>query len=87
MTSTQAVSAFVAVVDNGGFNAAAEALSVAQPSLTRSVQQLEGELGLRMLERGPWGIRLTMAGEKFYLGAKRILSTVAEVESEVRALE
>lgn len=79
----RSLAAFVAVVDHGGFNAAAEALSVAQPSLTRSVQQLESGLGVRMLERGPWGIRLTPAGEKFYEGAKRILLTVTEVEAEV----
>lgn len=75
--------ALVAVVDHGGFNAAAEALSVAQPTLTRSVQQLEAELGVRLLDRGPWGIRPTSAGRTFYEGAKRILETVAEVESAV----
>ncbi|HEX7040045.1 MAG TPA: LysR family transcriptional regulator [Trueperaceae bacterium] len=75
--------AFVAVVDHGGFNAAADALSVAQPSLTRKVQQLEAELGVRLLDRGPWGIRPTSAGRTLVAGAKRILETVAEVEASV----
>lgn len=75
--------ALVAVFEHGGFNAAAEALSVAQPSLSRSVQQLEAELGVRLVERGPWGIRPTGAGETFYEGAKRILEAVAEVEAAV----
>ncbi len=77
------VKALVAVFEHGGFNAAAEALSVAQPSLTRSVQQLESELGVRLIERGPWGIKPTGAGQTFYEGAKRILETVAEVQAVV----
>lgn len=73
---------FVAVVDHGGFNAAAEALSKAQPSVTRRIQRLEDELGTRLLERGPWGVRLTQRGEVLYRGAKRVLGAVTELEAE-----
>lgn len=79
------VRAFVAVVESGGFNAAAELLSVAQPSLTRRVQHLEAELGLQLLERGPWGIRLTGRGAAFLKGAQRIILTMDEVEAETTA--
>lgn len=73
---------FVAVVEHDGFNAASKALSVAQPSLTRRIKRLEAELGERLLERGPWGIRLTDVGNNFFKGAQRILATVEEVQSE-----
>jgi len=77
------VRSFVAVMDHGGFNAAAEALSVAQPALSRSVKQLEATLGVRLIERGPWGIRPTPAGDKFLTSARRILTTVQEAEATV----
>jgi len=42
---------FITIVDRGGFTAAAEALEVTQPTLTRSLQTLEFRLGVRLLER------------------------------------
>lgn len=82
MTSIEAYRSFVAVVEYGGFNAAAEALNVAQPSLTRRLQRLESDLGVRLLERGPWGSRLTEQGSVFYNGARRILTTIEDVTAE-----
>ena len=73
---------FTAIVDCGSFNAAAEVLGVSQPSLTRRIQRLEAELGTTLIERGPWGIRLTDRGELFYKGAHRILTTVEDVAAE-----
>jgi DNA-binding transcriptional LysR family regulator len=43
---------FVAIVDQGGFTAASEALGVTQPTLTRSLQSLEYQIGVRLLDRG-----------------------------------
>lgn len=73
--------AFVAVVQYKGFRAAAEALYVSQPSLTRRLQRLEQGLGVQLLERGPWGVRMTGHGEALLVGARRIMTTVAEVEA------
>lgn len=73
---------FIAVVDHGGFNAAADALSRTQPAVSRRVQQLEEDLGTRLLERGPWGIRLTRSGALLHSGGKRVLGAVAELEAE-----
>lgn len=73
--------AFVAVVEHDGFRAAADALYLSQPSLTRRLQRLEQELGVELLERGPWGVRMTGHGEALLVGARRIMTTVAEVEA------
>lgn len=70
--------AFVAIAERGGFRAAADYLRVAQPSLTRRVRRLEAELGERLLERGPWGVRMTEAGRQFLQGARRVLEAVEE---------
>ncbi len=64
---------FVAVVELGSFNKAAEALAVSQPSLTRSVQQLEEAIGLALFERGPGGIALTPTGGELLPHARLIL--------------
>ena len=72
---------FVAVVEHGGFRAAADELFLSQPSLSRRIQHLEGELGVRLLDRGPWGLRLTGHGETLLQGARRILGTVADVRA------
>lgn len=73
--------AFVAVVEHDGFRAAADALYVSQPSLSRRLQRLEHDLGVELLERGPWGVRMTGHGEALLLGARRIITTIAEVEA------
>lgn len=75
------IRSFVAVVECGGFRAASEKLRLAQPSLTRRISRLEEELGARLLERGPWGIRLTDQGHIFLKGARRLLATWEEVKA------
>lgn len=64
---------FVAVAELGSFSKAADALAVSQPSLTRSVQQLEDSLGEALLERGPGGVGLTAAGGELVPHARLIL--------------
>lgn len=65
---------FLAVVETQSFNKAAEMLAVSQPSLTRSIQMLEGQLQLQLLDRGPRGVVLTPAGKELYPYAKAIIN-------------
>lgn len=51
------------VARTGGFSRAAAELHLSQPGVSRQIQRLERELGVRLLERGG-GVRLTPAGEK-----------------------
>lgn len=77
---------FVAVVESGKFTAAARALHVAQPSISKQVRKLEAELGSVLLERRKTGIALTDAGAILLPWAKRVLGDVDGARSEVAGL-
>ena len=53
----------VAVVDNGGFTAAARALGLPLPTVSRKLAELESHLGTRLLNRSTRRIALTDAGQ------------------------
>ena len=63
----------IAVVDAGSLSRAATALQVSQPALSQRMTQLETELGVRLLERGPRGVVATAAGHDFYRDAHRLV--------------
>ena len=64
------------VIDHGGFTRAAEALHVAQPTLSQGVRSLELELGVDLFERVGRGARLSAAGVAFEPAARRALQEV-----------
>ena len=72
----------VAIVDRGSLRAAALHLGLAQPALTRSVRELEHELGAPLFERQPRGMRLTKLGEAFIHRARAIQSEVIRAREE-----
>ena len=57
---------FDAVVTEGSFQAAAEKLRRAQPSVSLAVKTLEGQLGLSLFDRSGYRVRLTEAGRSFH---------------------
>jgi len=72
---------FVGVGEEQHFGRASERLHVAQPALSRQIQDLEKEIGFPLFERLPRGVRLSAAGGLFLEDARRIL---ADVEDAVR---
>lgn len=70
------LSYFCGIVENGGFISAARELNVAQPALSRQIVDLEAEIDVALLVRGPGGTQVTEAGRKFYSHAKSILEKV-----------
>lgn len=74
---------FVAIADAGSFTAAATAVSVAQPALTRQLRELEADLGVQLLVRLPRGVRLTPAGVTLYESAQRMLAESARVRQRL----
>jgi LysR family transcriptional regulator, nitrogen assimilation regulatory protein len=74
---------FVAIVDHGSLSRAARVLHIAQPALTQQLQQLEQELGARLLHRSAQGMLSTDAGRVFYEHAQAILKQVSDAKSAV----
>ena len=72
---------FVAVAETKSFTKAAERLFIAQPPLSRQIQQLEAEIGVQLFERGTRPLQLTEAGQFFYQHAVKLLSNAEEVKS------
>jgi DNA-binding transcriptional LysR family regulator len=68
--------AMVAVVEQGGFRAAALALNLSQPALSRRVSKLEEALGVQLFERTTRRVALTLVGREFYGRAVEILHGV-----------
>ncbi|MGI8330724.1 LysR family transcriptional regulator [Actinomadura scrupuli] len=77
---------FIAVADTRHFTQAAEALGVAQPSLSKQIRALETELGAPLFSRARGNITLTPAGESLLPLAKRILADVDTARLEVQEL-
>ena len=69
---------FVAVGEEQHYGRASRRLRVAQPALSRQIQDLEEELGFKLFERLPRGVKLSAAGELFLEDARRILREVSE---------
>lgn len=78
---------FKAVVEAGGFTAAANMLGVSQPFVSQSVNALERRLGVQLLHRSTRTQRLTHEGERFLLSCNDILESLEEAEAQVRSSE
>ncbi|PRY35730.1 LysR family transcriptional regulator [Umezawaea tangerina] len=76
---------FTVVAEHLNFGRAAAVLRVAQPSLSRQIQRLEEQLGVRLLDRTPQGSRLTEAGRVFLPRARALLDAAHEAALTARA--
>ena len=77
---------FVAVVEEQSFTKAAEKLFIAQPPLSRQIQNLESELGISLFERGSRPLKTTEAGQFFYQHAVKLLSNAEEVKTMTKRI-
>src|SRR5688572_23770223 len=75
---------FCATLEAGSFVAAASKLRVAQPALSRQIQDLERELGVKLFDRERTGVRPTAAGIIFAGEARRLTGQLARAMSAVR---
>ena len=60
------------------YGRASRRLRVAQPALSRQIQDLEDELGFKLFDRLPRGVKLSAAGRLFLEDTRRILQDVSE---------
>lgn len=77
---------FIAVARELSFTRASAKLRIAQPALSRQVHDLEDEIGVDLLHRGPRGVSLTAEGQLFLTEAQRLIKNADEAVGKTRAL-
>ena len=85
--NTKNLETFIAVSKYSSINAAAEALFISPPALQQQLNRLEKEIGFRLFERTPGGIRLTPAGSAFLDGLMKIRSDMEQLLARCRETE
>lgn len=81
------IRAFLAVAEELHFGRAAERLHMAQPPLSRTIKQLERELGAQLFDRNTRSVRLTATGGSLVTPAREVLESVERAEGIVRLAE
>src|SRR5882724_5297184 len=84
MDRLSAMETFVRVVDAGSLSAAARQLKVGQSAVSKTIAQLEGWLGVRLLLRSTRSLEPTEAGQRFYDRAVRTIQEASDAENEAR---
>lgn len=74
----------VTIAEFGTFNKAAKALLLSQPSLTKSVKELEQEMGITIFDRTNKGISVSKEGEIFLGYARQVLDQAALLEEKYK---
>ena len=69
------------VAKAGSLSKAAETLLIAIPNISRSIKELEADLGITIFDRSAKGMELTPEGEEFISLAKSVLSSIDQVEN------
>ena len=78
---------FLAVVEHGGFTAAATSLDVSTSFVSRQVKRLEDRLDTRLLHRTTRAVRLTEMGRVYYERSREILDRLETLESDMADLQ
>ena len=87
MVDLLALQTFVRIADGGSLSAAARATGRSLPAISRSLVQLEADLGVRLLHRTTRRIHLTDAGSQYLERCRRILAEVDDANASVSNLD
>src|SRR5690242_5934344 len=87
MASFSEAETFLAIVDSGGFGAAARELGVTQSTVSRRVTALEARIGKRLIERTTRSVSLTEAGAALANDLRDVLARLADAEARAQADE
>ena len=74
---------FLAIATQRSFHGAARTLRISQSALSRSMKQLENDIGVKLFQRQPRGVCLTPEGEILSQFARLITSQARKVESQI----
>lgn len=80
MDKLHLIKVFVAIVDTQGFAGAARKLRMSPPAVTRAINELEKDLGVRLLTRTTRIVNVTEAGARYADDCRRILAELAEAD-------
>jgi DNA-binding transcriptional LysR family regulator len=83
MDRFHALNAFIAVVEAGGFSAAARRLDTSQSVISKSVGALEKHLGVQLFNRSTRSVTLTDHGQKYYERTKPLLEEMEQADGEI----
>ena len=78
---------FVEVVKQGGFSAATKVVFATQPTVSRSIKQLEDELDVQLFDRVGRKVKLTVAGERVYQHAVAMLAQREFLQNDLADLK
>src|ERR1700758_3482610 len=87
MDRLTSLTAFVRVVDSGGFAAAGRKLNMSTTMVSSHVQALEERLGGRLLNRTTRKVSLTEVGQEYYLRAVQILTGLEQADDIANSLQ
>jgi len=87
MDRLTSLTAFVRVVDNGGFSAAGRKLNMSTTMVSNHVQSLEERLGARLLNRTTRKVSLTEVGKAYYDRATQILADLEQADDIAGAMQ
>lgn len=85
-TTSEELTVFVQVVENGSFSRAAKQLAMANPAVSRVVKRLEEKLGVNLINRTTRQLRLTEEGLQYFRRVQKILQEMAAAEAEMLAV-
>jgi DNA-binding transcriptional LysR family regulator len=85
LLNTHGIVAFLSVAEEGSINAAAEQLHVSQPALTRTIRELEEQLGNRLFDRNAKGVTLTEFGHRILGHARRLRGDLESIERNAQS--
>ncbi|MDP2229217.1 MAG: LysR family transcriptional regulator [Moraxellaceae bacterium] len=80
MDRLQAMRLFVRICETGSFGRAADALGISRPAASITVQQLESELGTRLLSRSTRHVEVTPDGQAYRERCQRVLADIDEMD-------
>lgn len=80
------IEVFIKVAELGSFSAAAESLNFPQSTVSRKIQKLEDSLEVRLLNRTTRQVKVTAAGQKYYLHCVQIIKDLLEANRSVKSL-
>ncbi|MDI9222470.1 LysR family transcriptional regulator [Pantoea sp. EA-12] len=70
---------FIQVVEKGSFSQAADFLQLHRPAVSKAIQQLEAELGVKLIHRTTRKLNVTAEGEEFYQRAKQMMGEFGDM--------